>query len=95
MILTVVDDHSRVAYAEIHHDEIAVTAAAVSAKAVAWCAERGITVERGLSDNGSAYRLNLWRKVGTDLGVSHATPGNPTEFLSCFPQYAGSKSHSL
>lgn len=52
---TVIDDHSRVAYAEIHSDETA-TAAAVLRRAVAWSADRGVTVERVLSDNGSAYR---------------------------------------
>ncbi len=70
MIHTVIDDHSRVAYAEIHDDETALTATAVLARAVAWFAARGITVERVLSDNGSAYRSNLWRKVCADLGVT-------------------------
>lgn len=41
---TVLDDHSRVAYAEIHDDEAATTAAAVLRRAVAWFAARGITV---------------------------------------------------
>ena len=70
MIHTVIDDHTRVAYAEIHDDETAVTAAAVLARAVAWFAARGITVERVLSDNGAAYRSRLWRKVCADLGVT-------------------------
>lgn len=49
-----IDDFSRVAYAECHDDETAATAVAVLYRAVAWFAERGITVERVLSDNGSA-----------------------------------------
>ena len=53
---TVIDDHSRVAYAEIHDDETAATAIAVLRHAVAWFAARGVTVERVLSDNGAAYR---------------------------------------
>src|SRR3978361_1236059 len=57
---TVVDDHSRVAYAEMHTDEKADTAIGVLGRATAWCAERGVTVERGLSDNGSAYRDPSW-----------------------------------
>lgn len=52
---TVIDDHSRVAYAEIHDDETAQTATAVLVRAVEWFNQRGITVERVLSDNGSAY----------------------------------------
>ena len=33
---TVIDDHSRVAYAEIHDDEAALTAAAVLVRPVEW-----------------------------------------------------------
>jgi len=67
---TVLDDHSRVAYAEIHDDETAATAAGVLHRAVAWYAERGITVERVLSDNGSAYKSHLWRDTCADLGIA-------------------------
>jgi len=67
---TVIDDHSRVAYAEIHDDETAATATAVLTNAVAWFAARGITVERVLSDNGSAYRSHAWRDTCTQLGIT-------------------------
>ena len=53
---SVIADHSRVAYAEVPDDETAVTATGVLCRAVAWFAERGVTVERVLSDNGGAYR---------------------------------------
>ena len=36
---TVIDDHSRVAYAEVHDDETAATATAVLRRAVAWFAD--------------------------------------------------------
>lgn len=68
---TVIDDYSRVAYAEVHDDEKAVTAAGVLYRAVAWFAERGVTVERVLSDNGSAYVSHLWRASCADLGITH------------------------
>jgi len=68
---TVIDDHSRLAYAEIHDDEKAVTAVGVLYRAVAWFAERGVTVERVLSDNGSAYISHLWRDACADLGIAH------------------------
>ena len=58
---TVIDDHSRVAYAEIHDDETAVTAVAVLRNAVAWFAARGVVTQRVLSDNGSCYKSHLWR----------------------------------
>jgi transposase InsO family protein len=68
---TVIDDYSRVAYAEVHDDETAPTAVAVLRRAVAWFAERGVTVERVLSDNGSAYRSNLWHQVCLEeLGIT-------------------------
>ena len=66
---TVIDDHSRVAYAEIHDDETAATATTVLRNAVAWFAARGVTVERVLSDNGSAYRAHAWRDTCAELGI--------------------------
>ena len=68
---TVLDDHSRVAYAEIHDDETAATATAVLRHAVAWFAERGVTTVRVLSDNGSCYRSFLWRDTCAELGITH------------------------
>ena len=68
---TVIDDHSRVAYVEICGDEKADTAVAVLERAVEWFAERGITVERVLSDNGSCYRSFAWRDACTALGIAH------------------------
>ena len=68
---TVVDDHSRVAYVEICGDEKAETAIGVLHRAVVWFAERGVTVERVLSDNGACYRSNAWRDACTELGIIH------------------------
>ena len=68
---TVIDDHSRIAYAEICTDETAATAIGVLQRAVAWYADHGITVERVLSDNGSAYRSYAWRDACTELGIVH------------------------
>jgi transposase InsO family protein len=67
---TVLDDHSRVAYAEIHDDETAATAIGVLRRAVAWFTARGVTVERVLSDNGSAYRSFAWRDACHELGIT-------------------------
>ena len=67
---TVIDDHSRVAYAEIHDDETAATATAVLRNAVAWFAARDVTVQRVLSDNGSPYRSFLWRDTCAELGIT-------------------------
>ncbi|HEX5335668.1 MAG TPA: IS481 family transposase [Propionicimonas sp.] len=67
---TVIDDHTRIAYAEVHDDETAATATAVLARAVAWYAARGIVVERVLSDNGSAYKSHLWQTTCDQLGIT-------------------------
>jgi transposase InsO family protein len=67
---TVLDDHSRIAYAEIHDDERAETATATLRRAVGWFAQRGVTVARVLSDNGSAYRSQLWRETCAELGIT-------------------------
>ncbi len=67
---TVLDDHSRVAYAEIHDDETAATATAVLRRAVSWFTARDVVVRRVLSDNGSAYRAHLWRDTCTELGIT-------------------------
>jgi transposase InsO family protein len=66
---TVIDDHSRVAYVEAHDDETKQTAAAVLRRAAAWFDERGVTVRRVLSDNGSCYRSNLWRETCAELCI--------------------------
>ena len=68
---TVIDDHSRVAYAEIHRDEKSSTAIGVLKRAVAWFADHGVTVERVLSDNGSCYRSFAWRDTCAALGITH------------------------
>jgi transposase InsO family protein len=51
----VVDDHSRLAYAEIHRDERAVTCAAFLERALAFFAEHGIQIKRLMTDNAFAY----------------------------------------
>ena len=67
---TVIDDHSRVAYVEAHDDETKETAAAVLRNAVAWFAERGVTVQRVLTDNGGCYRSHLWRDTCAELVIT-------------------------
>ena len=68
---TVIDDHSRVAYVEICADEKAATAIGVLQRAVAWFADRGVTIERVLSDNGPCYKSHAWRDACAELAVVH------------------------
>jgi transposase len=72
---TVIDDHSRMAYAEICADEKAATAIGVLQRAVAWFSGHGVTVERVLSDNGSCYRSFAWRDACAELGIRRSGPG--------------------
>ena len=55
-IHTAIDDHSRVAYAEIHDDEKGVTAAGFLDRAIAFFAGVSVTVERVITDNALDYR---------------------------------------
>jgi len=45
--------------------------ARVLQRAVAWFADHGVTVERVLSANGSAYRSYAWRDACAELGIKH------------------------
>jgi transposase InsO family protein len=68
---TVIDDHSRVAYAEIHDDEKGTTAAGVLERAIAFYATLGVTVERVISDNAFAYRHSAaFRAVIDEHGIT-------------------------
>jgi transposase InsO family protein len=66
-----VDDHSRLAYAEVLADEKATTAVAFLRRALAFYRRYGIRVERVLSDNGGAYRSAVHAIACRRLGVKH------------------------
>jgi transposase InsO family protein len=55
-----VDDHSRLAYSEIHDDEQGTTAAGFWRRARAFFAGHGIVVRAVLTDNGPCYRSQEW-----------------------------------
>jgi transposase InsO family protein len=55
---SLVDDHSRYAYSELHRDERAETVTAFVERALAHFAELGVEPKRLLSDNAFAYRHN-------------------------------------
>ena len=67
-----VDDHSRLAYSEIHDDERAETCAGFLARALEFFAAHGIAVERVMTDNAFAYRHGTsWKHVLADRGIKH------------------------
>jgi transposase InsO family protein len=53
-----VDDHSRLAYSELHTDERAATVTAFVERALAYYRAHGIEPKRLLSDNAFVYRHN-------------------------------------
>ncbi len=66
---SLIDDHSRLAYAEILPDEKGATCAGFLARAAAYFAGHGIPrIERVMTDNAWAYRWSL-REVITALGA--------------------------
>jgi transposase InsO family protein len=66
-----IDDCTRLAYAEVLPDEKATTAIGFLGRAVAFFERHGITVERLLTDNGSAYRSTVHAIACRALGIRH------------------------
>jgi transposase InsO family protein len=66
-----IDDHSRLAYAEVLEGLRAEDAIAFLRRAVAWFAERGVRVRAVMTDNGSCYRSELHRAALQELGLRH------------------------
>jgi transposase InsO family protein len=66
-----IDDHSRLAYAEVLGDERASTAIGFLRRALAFFARHGVHVERVMTDNGSAYRAHQHRLACQQLGLKH------------------------
>jgi transposase InsO family protein len=66
-----VDDHSRLAYAEVLEGLTAACAVAFLRRAVAWFAERGVKIQAVMTDNGSCYRSCAHRVTLRELGLRH------------------------
>ncbi|HYF46058.1 MAG TPA: IS481 family transposase [Acidimicrobiales bacterium] len=66
-----VDDATRLAYVEVLPDEKAVTTVAFLERAIAWFAERDVTVQEVISDNGSPYRSRAWAACCAQRGIVH------------------------
>jgi transposase InsO family protein len=66
-----VDDHSRLAYAEVLKGLTARCAVAFLRRAVAWFAERGVKIRAVMTDNGSCYVSHAHRAALRELGLRH------------------------
>jgi transposase InsO family protein len=68
----IVDDHSRLAYAELLDDEQAPTVTAFVARSLAFFAEHGIEPKRLMTDNAWSYTLNRsLHNLLTERGIRH------------------------
>ena len=66
-----IDDATRLAYAEVLPDEKATTAVAFLTRAIRFFATHAITVERVITDNGTAYRSTIHALACRALGIRH------------------------
>ncbi len=66
-----VDDASRLAYTEILPSERKEDATAFLERALAWLGRHGVSVERVMTDNGSAYRSKLFGAALQKAGARH------------------------
>ena len=68
----IVDDHSRLAFVELHHDEKAATVTAFVARALAWFATHDIHPKRLMTDNAFTYIHNRsLRELLADRQIKH------------------------
>ena len=68
---TAIDAYSRLAYSEFAGVENTVNCVAFLRRAVAWFAERGIRIEKILTDNGNGYRSQPWAELCVELAIKH------------------------
>jgi transposase InsO family protein len=70
----IVDDHSRLAFVELHNDERAATVTRFVERALAFFAAHGIVAKRLMTDNGFSYVKNRsLRELLAQHGIRHLT----------------------
>ena len=72
VVHAIVDDHSRLAYAEIHDNQQAATVVGFFERALAFYAQHGIVAKRLMTDNGWSYvRSRELRRLLERHGIHH------------------------
>jgi transposase InsO family protein len=66
-----IDDHSRLAFAQLLPDETAASAITFLHAALAFFQKHGVSIQRVYSDNGSCYRAHAMRDAVAALGLKH------------------------
>jgi transposase InsO family protein len=73
-VISVVDDHSRLAYCELHAAEDRFTTTATLRRAATWMLEQGCDpIEAVMSDNHKAYTSHHFQALLAELGARHIT----------------------
>ena len=92
-----IDDHSRAGFVQMHADERKDSAVEFLKASVAHYAAHGVRIKRLLTDNGSAYRSQLFNKTCQALGIKHTytrpytpqTNGKAERFIqTCLREWA-------
>ena len=71
MLHVAIDDHSRIAFSQLHADERALSTVAFLRAAVAYYARFGIRIRRVLTDNAPCYYSHLFAAACQQLGIRH------------------------
>jgi transposase InsO family protein len=92
-----IDDHSRVGFVQVLPDEKKLSAVDFLKAAVMHYQTLGVTIKRLLTDNGPAYRSQLFARTCQALGIKHAftrhyrpqTNGKAERFIqTCLREWA-------
>ena len=92
-----IDDHSRVGFVQMHPDEKRASVVAFLQAAVAHYKAQGVSIKRLLTDNGPAYRSQLFARTCQALGIKHTftrhyppqTNGKAERFIqTCLREWA-------
>jgi len=92
-----IDDHSRVGFVQMYDDERKDAAVQFLKAAVAHYAALGMTIKRLITDNGPAYRSQLFARTCQALGIKHSftkpyrpqTNGKAERFIqTCLREWA-------
>ncbi|AZW92450.1 IS481 family transposase [Bordetella pertussis] len=70
-VFVAIDDHARVAFTDIPPDERFPSAVQFLKDAVAYYQRLGVTIQRLLTDNGSAFRSRAFAALCHELGIKH------------------------
>jgi transposase InsO family protein len=69
-VFVAVDDHSRIAFTDVHPDERRTSAVSFLQAAVAYYAKLGVTIQRVLTDNGPAFHSAAFAQACLELGIA-------------------------